>query len=79
MLEKVIVTARETEESLKDVPSAVSAINADSMKGMEVQARACGHDALGRFNKDDLATFSREMAFLSGIKYSGFSDLEKLL
>ncbi|WP_269621185.1 TonB-dependent receptor [Zhongshania sp. BJYM1] len=34
VLEEVIVTARKTEESLKDVPSAVSAINADSMKGM---------------------------------------------
>jgi len=43
---------------------------------MQVMARACGHDALDRFNKDDLATFNREMAFLSGIKYSGFSDFE---
>lgn len=47
-----------------------------SVELMQVMARACGHDALARFNKDDLATFNREMAFLSGIKYSGLSDLE---
>ncbi|KDE39483.1 Glutamate synthase [NADPH] large chain [Nitrincola lacisaponensis] len=48
-----------------------------SVELMQVMARACGHDRLDRFNKDDLATFNREMAFLSGIKYSGFSDPEK--
>ncbi|RUO38606.1 glutamate synthase [Aliidiomarina shirensis] len=48
-----------------------------SVELMQVMARACGHDALARFNKGDLATFNREMAFLSGIKYSGFSDLDK--
>ncbi|RUO34703.1 glutamate synthase-related protein [Aliidiomarina soli] len=50
---------------------------AASVELMQVMARACGHDALARFNKEDLATFNREMALLSGIKYSGFSDLEK--
>ena len=44
---------------------------------MQVMARACGHDALSRFNKEDLATWHREMTLLSGIKYSGFTDLEK--
>lgn len=46
-----------------------------SVELMQVMARACGHNALHHFNKDDLATFNREMAMLSGIKYSGFSDL----
>lgn len=48
-----------------------------SIELMQVMARACGHDALNLFNKEDLATWHREMALLSGIKYSGFVDLEK--
>ena len=43
---------------------------------MQVMARACGHDALNKFNKDDLATWHREMALLSGVRYSGLADLE---
>jgi len=39
---------------------------------MQVMARACGHDHLNKFNKNDLATWHREMARLSGVKYSGF-------
>jgi glutamate synthase domain-containing protein 2 len=42
---------------------------------MSVMARACGHDHLNQFNKHDLATWHREMALLTGIKYSGFSDI----
>ena len=48
-----------------------------SVELMQVMARACGHNDLSRFNKNDLATFNREMALLSGIKYSGFSDSQK--
>lgn len=44
---------------------------------MKVMARACGHDALSKFNKDDLATWNREMAFLSGVRYSGVEDLHR--
>ena len=43
-----------------------------SVELMQVMARACGHDDLNKFNKNDLASWHREMAFLSGIKYSGF-------
>jgi hypothetical protein len=39
---------------------------------MKVMARACGHDALSKFEKQDLATWHREIASLSGVKYSGF-------
>ena len=42
---------------------------------MSVMARACGHNHLNQFNKHDLATWHREMALLTGIKYSGFSDI----
>ncbi len=41
---------------------------------MQVMARACGHDALSQFNHNDLATWNREMAHLSGIRYSGLMN-----
>jgi len=41
---------------------------------MQVMARACGHDALSKFNIDDLATWHREMAVLSGVKFSGYES-----
>lgn len=44
---------------------------------MKVMARACGHDHLNQFGKNDLATWHREMALLSGVKYSGFCGLSK--
>ena len=40
---------------------------------MMVLARACGHDHLGQFCADDLTTFDREMAHLTGIAYGGVS------
>lgn len=45
-----------------------------SVELMKVMARACGHDSLSQFNKDDLATWHIEMARLTGVKYSGFSE-----
>lgn len=42
---------------------------------MQVMARACGHSHLNQFTQEDLATWHREMAYLSGVKYSGFSNL----
>ncbi len=43
-----------------------------SVKLMQVMARACGHNHLLKLNKEDLATWHREMALLSGVRYSGF-------
>ena len=40
---------------------------------MQVMARACGHDHLDQFNSDDLTTWQREMAHLSGVAYGGVS------
>ncbi|PML02696.1 glutamate synthase [Vibrio breoganii] len=45
-----------------------------SVELMQVMARACGHHSLSEFNKKDLATWHREMALLSGVKYSGFGE-----
>jgi len=40
---------------------------------MQVMARACGHDHLNKFCVDDLTTWDREMAHLTGIAYGGES------
>lgn len=42
---------------------------------MQVMARACGHNALNQFSQNDLATWNRDMAYLSGVRYAGISDL----
>jgi glutamate synthase domain-containing protein 2 len=42
---------------------------------MQVMARACGHTHLNQFCRDDITTFDREMAFLTGIKYGGVGPL----
>ena len=42
-----------------------------SVKLMQTMARACGHDHLGKFHRDDIATWHKEMADLSGIDYAG--------
>jgi len=41
---------------------------------MQVMARACGHDHLNKFCIDDLTTWHREMAHLTGIAYGGISS-----
>lgn len=58
------------EKSAKQLHNFFSA----SVELMQVLARACGHDSLHKFNKDDLATWHREMALLSGVRYSGFEN-----
>ena len=42
-----------------------------SIELMQVLARACGHSRLSDFTSDDLTTFNRQMAELSGIAYAG--------
>ncbi|NQT63787.1 MAG: Rieske 2Fe-2S domain-containing protein [Candidatus Marinimicrobia bacterium] len=41
---------------------------------MQVMARACGHTHLNQFNHNDLTTWKREMADLSGVAYGGVLD-----
>ena len=38
---------------------------------MQVMARACGHSHLDQFNADDITTWKKDMADLSGIRYAG--------
>jgi glutamate synthase domain-containing protein 2 len=42
-----------------------------SVELMKVLARACGHDHLGGFRPDDLGTWKREMADLTGVRFAG--------
>ncbi|MEE9342426.1 MAG: glutamate synthase-related protein [Gammaproteobacteria bacterium] len=39
---------------------------------MKVMARACGHDHLKHFNPENLATWKRDMADLSGVEFAGY-------
>jgi glutamate synthase domain-containing protein 2 len=38
---------------------------------MKILARACGHTHLNQFGKDDLTSWKREVAELTGVKYAG--------
>lgn len=38
---------------------------------MQIMARACGHERLSGFCKEDIATWHYEVSRLSGIAYSG--------
>ncbi len=40
---------------------------------LKVLARACGHNHLSQFCVDDLTTFNRDMAHLTGISYGGLT------
>jgi len=42
-----------------------------SVELMQVMARACGHPHLKEFNVDDLVTWKKDMADLTGISYGG--------
>ena len=46
-----------------------------SVELMQVLARACGHKHLNQFNPDDLTTWKREIAYLTGVKYAGLVPL----
>ena len=41
---------------------------------MKILARACGHNHLNQFTKDDLTTWKKEMSELSGVKFSGLNS-----
>jgi glutamate synthase domain-containing protein 2 len=42
-----------------------------SVELMQVMARACGHSSLAEFTADDITTWKRELADLSGIRFAG--------
>ncbi len=42
---------------------------------MQILARACGHDQLSGFNTNDLTTWKRDIAHLTGVAYAGVVPL----
>lgn len=42
-----------------------------SVELMQVMARACGHDHLSKFNMEDLTTWKKDMADISGVTFGG--------
>ena len=42
---------------------------------MKVLARACGHRHLREFSRDDLTTWNRDIAYLTGVPYAGVTPL----
>ena len=42
---------------------------------MKVLARACGHEHLREFRLDDLTTYDRDIAYLTGVRYAGVVPL----
>ena len=42
---------------------------------MKILARACGHDRLSKMSMDDLTTWNRDIAYLTGVKYAGVTPL----
>ena len=44
-----------------------------SVELMQVLARACGHSDLSQFNANDITTWKKEMADLSGVRFAGVS------
>jgi glutamate synthase domain-containing protein 2 len=42
---------------------------------MQVLARACGHSHLNQFCMDDLTTWKRDIAYLTGVPYGGVTPL----
>ncbi len=46
-----------------------------SVELMAILARACGHNSLQGFNINDLTSFDRDMAYLTGIRYGGVGEL----
>ncbi len=45
-----------------------------SVELMQVMARACGHTDLTQFTKEDLVTWKRDMADLTGVAYGGVAS-----
>jgi len=70
-----IATQRPELRSRLNVDKAAEKLNRffdASVELMQVMARACGHDHLNKFCKNDIATFNNELAKISGINFSGY-------
>lgn len=73
-----IATQKESLRRLLNVEEAAQRLNrflGASIQLMSVLARACGHTHLSEFCTDDLTTWKRDVAYLTGISYGGVVPL----
>jgi len=64
-----------------DIETAANRLNnffEASVSLLQVMARACGHDNLNQFALNDITTWKRDMAELSGISYAGVNGVRSL-
>ncbi len=73
-----IATQKEELRARLDVAIAAKRLErflTSSVELMKVMARACGHTHLDQFCLDDLSTWKRDTAYLSGVPYGGATPL----
>ena len=46
---------------------------------LQVLARACGHNHVNRFNRQDITTWKKEMADLTGLEFAGFRETRDIV
>ena len=56
---------------IDEAPARLDRFFTSSAELMKVMARACGHDHLNQFNRNDIATWNNRMADLAGIAFVG--------
>jgi CDGSH-type Zn-finger protein len=72
-----VATQKEELRALLDVDKAAAQLTRfleASTELMQVMARACGHDHLGQFDQNDITTWKKPMAELTGIRFAGVGD-----
>jgi glutamate synthase domain-containing protein 2/rubrerythrin len=57
--------------NIEEASARLARFLAASVELMKVMARACGHTHFNQFNLNDITTWKRDMADLTGIKYAG--------
>jgi glutamate synthase domain-containing protein 2 len=60
--------------NVEEAPKKLARFLESTVELMKIMARACGHDHLNKFSKNDLTTWKREFSDLSGVKFSGLSS-----
>lgn len=73
-----IATQRESLRARLDVQRSAAQLKnflAATVELMQVLARACGHEHLSEFAPNDLTTWDRDLAYLTGVRYAGVTPL----
>ena len=57
--------------NVEEAPKRLNRFFTASVELMKVMARACGHDHLSQFSREDIASWNKQLAELAGIAFSG--------